>query len=642
MCGIAGWIGAFSESEHIAACMTQALHHRGPDGFGIRSWPDATLIHTRLSIIDLSPTGAQPMANEEGTIWTTFNGEVYNHRELRRDLEARGHIFKGRSDTEVLTHLYEEHGLDFVPKLRGMFALAIYDTRTRTLVLTRDRFGIKPLFYAPGAGRLAFASEIRALRELPGIDDRPDRQAVYDFAALFFIPAPATFFAGIRALQPGELLVARMDNREVCWRTQTYHRWTIQPDPGMTLDGATDRADELLVAAVRRQIESDVPLGSLLSGGIDSSLVSAVTQATCGGGLQTFNARFPEEEYDETWAARAVADSIGSQHRTLDIIDVKGGWDHVTALLKHAGQPFADTSLFAANAVCQLMRQHVTVALSGDGGDEGFGGYNEFWRVARIARWQRLPLPVQRGAVRALAPLEWCGMIREGLLQRLGDRAGVDDISVIQTLFCMSEQEHRRLCRDTNLSPVRRLFEPQWEHLLAPRASRLERLSAQVTEIYARLVLPNDYLFKVDTASMREGLEVRVPLLDEDLFAFGLTLPHGLKAKGRMCKQVLRAIARRRLPPRIANKTKWGFSIPVDTWVDGDFRKRLREFLLGPESGLHEFFRPQAYRPVIEAFCAGHAAPGISRKGLSTRAIMLLTLQLALTDRSSGVLHGKN
>ena len=516
--------------------------------------------------------------------------------------------------------------------------------RTRTLVLTRDRFGIKPLFYAPGAGRLAFASEIPALREFPGVDDRPDRQAVYDFAALFYIPAPATFFVGIRALQPGELLVARMDNREVCWRTQTYHKWTIQPDPGMTLDGATDQADELLVAAVRRQIESDVPLGSLLSGGIDSSLVSAVSQAICGGGLQTFNVRFPEEAYDETWAARTVADAIGSEHRTLDIVDVKGDWDYVTALLKHAGQPYADTSLLAANAVCQLLRQHVTVGLSGDGGDEGFGGYNEFWKIARIARWQGLPMPIQRGAVRALAPLlERCGMVREGLGQRVGDLAGADDISVIQRLFCaLSEQEHRRLCRDTNLLPVRRLFEPRWEHLLAPRASRLEHLSAQMTETYTHLVLPNDFLFKVDTASMRESLEVRVPLLDEDLFAFGLTLPHRLKAKGRMCKQVLRSIARRRLPPRIANKTKFGFGIPVDTWVDGDFRKRLREFLLGPESGLPEFFRPEMYRPIIEAFCAGHAAPGISRGGLCGRAIMLLALHLALTDRSSGVIHGKN
>ena len=658
MCGIGGWIGAPPESNHYAACMTQALHHRGPDASGIRSWPDATLIHTRLSILDLSPTGAQPMANEDGTIWTSFNGEVYNHRELRRDLEARGHLFKGRSDTEILTHLYEEHGLDFVSKLRGMFALAIYDTRSRTLILARDRFGIKPLFYAPGAGRLAFASEIRALRELPGVDDRPDRQAIFDFAALFYIPAPATFYAGIRALQPGELLVARMDDRGVSWRTQTYHRWTIHPDPEMTLEAATDRADELLGAAVRRQMESDVPLGALLSGGIDSSLVCAAAQKISDGGLHTYNVRFHEREYDESWAARAVADSIGSQHRTLDITDVQGDWDHISALLQHAGQPYADTSLFAANAVCQFIRQHVTVALSGDGGDEGFGGYNDFSRIAWIARWLQLPTPtqrgtsralaslarcglqlptpIQRGASRALASLARCGTIPVRLPQRLNELAGADDTFVFRNLFCcVGDQEQQRLCRDTDLLPVHRLFEPQWGHHLAPRASRREHLSAQATEIFTRLQLPNAFLFKVDTASMKEGLEIRVPMLDEDLFAFGLTLPHRLKVKGRMCKQVLRAIAQRRLPRTIATKPKQGFGIPVDTWVNEDFKRCMREFLLGPESGLPEFFHPEAYRPIIEAFCAGHPCPEISRQGLYQRAIMLLSLQLALTDRSS-------
>ena len=218
MCGIAGWLGTLPDSEKYASRMVHALHHRGPDAHGTRSWPEATLIHTRLSIIDLSPTGAQPMANEDGTIWTVFNGEIYNHLELRRQLEARGHVFKGRSDTEVLPHLYEEEGSGFVSKLRGMFALALYDTRTQTLLLARDRFGIKPLFYAPVTERFMFASEIRALRELPGIDDRPDRQAISDFAGLFYIPAPETFYTGIRALQPGEMLEARLDAHRVSYK----------------------------------------------------------------------------------------------------------------------------------------------------------------------------------------------------------------------------------------------------------------------------------------------------------------------------------------------------------------------------------------------------------------------------------------
>src|SRR5215475_10052443 len=235
MCGIAGWVGNLPDGENHAGSMARALRHRGPDAQGIKSWSDATLVHTRLSIIDLSPAGAQPMANEDETVWTVFNGEIYNHLELRRDLEKRGHVFKGHSDTEVLPHLYEEEGSDFVSKLRGMFALAIYDTRTRTLLLARDRFGIKPLFYASVTERFMFASEIRALLELPGLDDRPDRQAISDFAALFFIPAPATIYTGIRALQPGEMLEARLDAHEVSYTIRSYHQWAIAPQATMTL-----------------------------------------------------------------------------------------------------------------------------------------------------------------------------------------------------------------------------------------------------------------------------------------------------------------------------------------------------------------------------------------------------------------------
>ncbi len=571
------------------------------------------------------------MANEDGSIWTVFNGEIYNHRELRRDLQAKGHIFKGHSDTEVIPHLYEEEGPSFVSHLRGMFALAIYDDRSHTLWLARDRFGIKPLFYAPAHNWLAFASEIRALLELPGIDDRPDKQALSDFAALFYIPAPATFYTGIRALLPGEILEARLDFRGISWRTWAYHKWAITPDPPITLAEAADRADALVTAAVRRQLESDVPLGGLLSGGIDSSLVSVAAQAALGGGLQTFNVRFPDEGYDETWAALAVARHIGSHHETLEMEDARGTWDHITSLLSHAGQPFADTSLFAVNAVCRLMRRHVTVALSGDGGDEAFGGYDFYWQIAKIARWQRVPSAVWRGTPIVLAPLAHLGIVPDRLSQRIRDLAGADDTTVIQTVFCwLREKEHSNLCLPTDVLPVRRLFERQWEHHLPPETSRLDRLSMRSTEANVRLILPNDFLFKVDTASMREGLEVRVPMLDEELFAFGLSLPHCLKVTGRTGKRVLRKVAERRLPPEIANKPKKGFDIPIDKWVDANFRALLKDILLGPSSRLPEFFRPEVYRPMVESFCDQRPCPGISRKGLYQRAIMLLSVQLAL------------
>jgi asparagine synthase (glutamine-hydrolysing) len=483
------------------------------------------------------------MTNEDGTVWTVFNGEIYNHLELRRQLEACGHVFKGRSDTEVLPHLYEEEGSEFVSKLRGMFALAIYDTRAQTLLLARDRFGVKPLFYAPGTERFMFASEIRPLLELPGIDDRPDRQAIYDFAALFYIPAPETFYAGIRALQPGEMLEARLDANGLSYKIRAYHQWAITPDPTMTLAQAKDRTAELLMAAVRPQMESDVPLGALLSGGIDSSLVSVAAQATLSDQLRTFNVRFAEREYDETWAAVAVAKHIGSRHETLDMDEIAGTWDYITGLLLHAGQPFADTSLFAVNAVCRLMRQNVTVALSGDGGDEGFGGYHHYLQMARIAGWQTLPAPVWRGASVMLAPLANLKVVPKRFLQRMRDLASADNTSIVQNLLCwVREQEHRHLCWDMDVLPVRRLFESRWEYQPLPEASRLEQLFAHMTEADIRLTLANDYLFKIDIASMKESLEVRVPMLDEDLFAFGLALPHYLKVNQWTCKRVLRAV----------------------------------------------------------------------------------------------------
>lgn len=635
MCGIAGWLGSLPDGEACSARMVRALRHRGPDSSGVQAWPGATLIHTRLSIIDLSPTGAQPMANEDGTVWAVFNGEIYNHRDLRRQLKANGHVFKGRSDTEVLPHLYEEEGAGFVSRLRGMFALAIYDTRTKTLLLVRDRFGIKPLFYAPGAERLAFASEIRALRTCPGIDDRPDPQAVADFAALFFIPAPETLYRGIRALEPGELLEARCDHEEVSYTTRWYHHWAVVPRSTMTCAQAGDRAKELLVAAVQPQMESDVPLGALLSGGIDSSLVSVAAQAALPAELRTFNVRFAEQEYDETWAAVAVANHIGSSHKTLDMDDTPGTWDYITGLLLHAGQPFADTSLFAVNAVCRLMRQHVTVALSGDGADEGFGGYDLYRRISGISRWQTLPPPISRGISAALGPLARVAVVPERLPQRLRAMGGADDTAVLHHMLCwVREQEHEHLCANLDVLPVRRLFEPQWEHNVLRRASRLERLSAHATEIHTRLLLPNDYLFKVDTASMRESLEVRVPMLDEELFAFGLSLPHHLKVKGSTGKRVLRAVANSWLPPTVASKPKRGFEIPVDSWAHSDFKVRLREALLGPSSPLPDFFRPEAYQPVIDAFCEGRLYPGISRQGLYQRAVMLLSVHLFLSGRA--------
>lgn len=635
MCGIAGWLGHCVEAAAVSQRLVQALHHRGPDSHGVRLWGEAALVHTRLSIIDLSPAGAQPMSNEDGTIWTVLNGEIYNHAELRHDLEGHGHRFRGRSDTEVLPHLYEEEGPAFVHRLRGMFGLAIYDSTKQLLVLARDRFGIKPVFYAQQGDQLVFASEINALLAVPEIDRRPDRQAVFDLAALFYIPAPQTFYRGIRALEPGQMLAAELALGRLSCRQNYYHTWTIAPDASISLEQAADRAEGLVGSAVRRQMESDVPLGALLSGGIDSSLVSCAAQESLDTPIRTFNVRFPDEAYDETWAALSVAAHIGSQHETLPLQAGEGCWEDVIGLLRHSGQPYADTSLFAANAVCRLIRSHVTVALSGDGGDEGFGGYSHYWELARIAQLQRFPVPLWTLAASVLKPLAQHGMFPRHVPAQLKELADADDTDILESLFTyVGRDEHAALCADGDSLPVRRLFERQWQHELPSAATRVEKLSARATEVNVRVTLANDFLFKVDTASMRESLEVRVPLLDEELFDFALSLPHALKVKARTGKRVLRELAHRKLPPAVANKAKMGFAIPVDTWLNQDFRGCLRDALLGRSCRLGEFFRPEAYIPLVKDFCDGRPHRHLSRREAYGRIIMLLSVQLALANPS--------
>jgi asparagine synthase (glutamine-hydrolysing) len=617
------------DAERVLA----ALHHRGPDGRAERRFADGCLLHTRLRIIDLSPSGDQPMANEDGSVWVVFNGEIYNHQVLRQELEARGHLFRGSSDTEVLPHLYEEHGVDMFSRLRGMFAVAIFDQRQRRLVLARDRFGIKPLFYAVGDDFVAFASELNALKLVPGLDLTPDPQAIADFAAMLFVPAPLTIHKGIKALCPGEVLACQVgDDGRPRVGLHRFHSFEITPDFDMTLQEAADHAEVLVENAVARQLESDVPLGALLSGGIDSSLVSAFAQKRSSDDLLTFNVRFPDRDYDETWAAQAVATAIGSRHQTLEMGDAGGSWDHVTKLLSAAGQPFADTSLFAVDAISRAMREHVTVALSGDGGDEGFGGYDVYWRIARAIAFQRLPLPVQRLGALVAGPLARARVVHPALARSLRGLAGADDTAIVQQLFSwVSQREQRELLADgADVYPARRLFERQWQQSLPRDSTRLERLSAHAVEVNIRLILANDFLAKVDTASMRHSLEVRVPMLDEDLIDFGLTLPHALRVEGRSGKQVLRRIAARHLPEAVVAKTKKGFGVPVDRWVDDRFQRNACETLLDRDSRIGEVLNTRTYRPWVEAYRANRRANGLSRGELNLRLIMLLALELSL------------
>ena len=523
MCGLAGRFHTARLPEasgwHITA--DRLLAHRGPDGSGYFMDGRCELVHRRLALIDLSPTGRQPMTNETGDVQVVYNGEIYNHRELRRALEARGHVFRSTSDTEVLVHLYEDRGEHLVELLRGIFAFALYDARRGRLLLARDRFGVKPLFYATHEGQLVFASEIKAITALPGFTPTLDRQACIDFLGLGYIPEPATGFANIHALPPGTIRIESPDGS----RIETYYAVAAQPEPGRRLAESVAALSERLLAAVKGQAEADVPVAALLSGGIDSSLVVAAHRRATGERTNTFNVRFPDRDHDETAAAVAVSNHCGTAHQVIDLRDYAMTPDALLGIIRHFDQPFADTSCIPMYWVSQAIREHgIICALSGDGGDEAFGGYPRFWRANRMARLMALP-----GWARAAAA--HAGRALAHRTRDLGRQlakaiefadAGRDDSSVLLAGLSnyLTEDQKREL-----LLPHADQFLPVYRHFNGYRptgARDLEELSRRMTETLFAVGLPSDMLRKVDMMSMRASIEVRVPLLDEDVVALGL------------------------------------------------------------------------------------------------------------------------
>src|SRR5947207_134178 len=397
MCGLAGRFhaAALAPDPAWAGRADELLRHRGPDGAGRYADPQCELVHRRLALIDLSPRGAQPMTNEDGSVQVVYNGEIYNHADLRTALARRGHVFKSSSDTEVLVHLYEEEGANLVRALRGIFAFAIYDRTRRRLLLARDRYGVKPLFYAEQGGQWVFASEIKAIAALPGFRPELDRQACYDFLGLGYVPEPATGFANVAALAPGTIMLIDGGVRRT-----PFHRVRARPDVRWRLDGCVDEVSTALLGAVGSQSVADVPVAALLSGGIDSSLVVAARQRATGDATTTFNVRFPEASHDETPGAQAVAAHYGTRHVTVDLPEGALRAEAILDLLRHFDQPFADTSLIPTYWIARAVReQGIICTLSGDGGDEGFGGYPLFWRANALMRLKRLPPWTTRAAV---------------------------------------------------------------------------------------------------------------------------------------------------------------------------------------------------------------------------------------------------
>jgi asparagine synthase (glutamine-hydrolysing) len=580
MCGICGFNW---RDDALLGQMTALLEHRGPDAHGFYAAERASLGHRRLSIVDLTECGRQPLANEDGTVWVTYNGEIYNHLALRHELEAKGHVFRSRTDSEVIVHAYEEYGPECVRRFTGMFAFGIWDARRRRFVLARDRLGLKPLYYVCQNGKLAFASEIKALLCDPSLPREVDPQALFDLMGYEFVPAPATLLRHVRKLLPGCVLVVEADGRS---RMSRY--WSLEPKD---VRPTADELLGLLAEVCADHTMSDVPLGSFLSGGIDSSTVVGLLVSALKSPPQTFALGYAEESFSEFEYARRVARFFGTEHRELLVRPMDA--EAITRSVWHLDEPTTDPSNLPFMLICEQARRWVKVCLSGDGGDELLMGYDRF-RASKAARLlDAVPVPFRGRLYRALI----------GLLPDDDQKKGPRNIlkRFLQGAVLPRSGEHLRWQYFMDPEVVGQLFRPDFLARidrdpfapLAPWAAQAPRERGRREQfIELHTVLPDSVLMKVDKMSMAHGLEVRPPLLDHRVVEFCYSLPTALKLRGFTTKWLLKEAVADRLPPGIAHRKKQGFSFPMKTWMRGELMEFTRNEIFG-STLIAEYFEPK-------------------------------------------------
>jgi asparagine synthase (glutamine-hydrolysing) len=549
-----------------------AIAHRGPDAQGSFCQPGVALIHRRLSIIDLTG-GDQPIANEDGSVRVIFNGEIYNFRALKATLEQRGHLFRTDSDTEVLVHLYEDHGAALVEKLRGMFAFALWDSRKQQLLLARDRVGIKPLYIYRDAAQLVFGSEIKAILAHPGVERALDPYALDDYLAFGYVPGPRSIFARIEKLSPGHVVTVapgRLDQSPTC-----YWRFVIRADEDVSAGDWTEAVRSKLDDAVKSHLVADVPIGAFLSGGLDSSLVVASAVGS-GGPVKTFSIGFDDPSFDELPYARAVAERYGIEH--IEAVVRPDAVSLLEELSCFYDEPFADSSAIPTFLVSRLAAQHVKVVLSGDGGDEAFGGYTRYAHdlmEGALRGW--LPNWAQRFA---LQPLAKAWPRTDWLPRRLRLKSALTNLSLdparayANTLSSCAAAVRKELMTPELVSRLDSYYEPEEIVRSSYAKARGKDTLAAMLEVDVAMLLPDDFLVKVDRASMANGLEVRPPFLDHELLELAARIPSKWKVRKGETKWVLKQAAASRLPPQTVWRRKHGFEMPVDQWL----REPLREF----------------------------------------------------------------
>jgi asparagine synthase (glutamine-hydrolysing) len=592
MCGIAGFVGEGDRADLVA--MTNRLAHRGPDGQGFFIDDDAAVFlgHRRLAILDLEG-GEQPMWNEDGQVGIVFNGEIYNHAEMRRDLELKGHRFRSdHSDTEVLVHGYEEWGESLPERLNGMFAFAILDRPRRRLFLARDRFGEKPLYYARGPKLFAFASELAAVACHRGVNSQPSLLAMQKLFAYGYIPAPHALYEGSSKLPGGHHLTLEIDSGMI--RVKSYWTFRIEAEESLE-DTAEPRLVEelacLLSRAVERRLISDVPLGIFLSGGIDSSAaVAFAAQRIPPYRVKTFTLGFTEPSFDESSYARQVAEAIGTDHKEKQL-EFDAARDMIFRVLMRLDEPLGDASILPTYVLSAFAREHVTVALSGEGGDELFAGYDPFQALGPAQLYQRLvPRKLHRGLQRLaqLLPVSGRNMSFDFKLRRV--LCGLSYPTSVWNPVWMAPVEPRAMAElfDT---PVRAedLFS---EAIALWDAGAAKNVIDRTLEFFTRFYLQDDVLAKVDRAAMMASLESRAVFLDNDLVDFCRRLPHRFKIRGSERKYLLKRALSRHLPKAILTRRKKGFGIPLATWLRFLPDKPLRP-IVGLNTGLIASWRAE-------------------------------------------------
>ena len=604
MCGIAGavWNDAEKTVERATLQrMIDVLRHRGPDGEGVYvaegrlepaadMTPGVALGHRRLAITDVAG-GQQPLSNEDGTIWIVFNGEIYNFRDLRRRLEGAGHQFRTNSDTEAIVHLYEEEGPEFATHLNGMFALALWDAKRQQLILARDRLGKKPLVYRCEHGRLLFASELKSLLEVPGVPREIDPQALDEYLTYQYVPHPRTIFRGIAKLPPGHYAVYREGRLDV----RSYWQPDFNLEDGRPAAEYVEELRTLLTSAVELRLQSEVPLGAFLSGGIDSTIIVGLMSQLAAEPVRTFSIGFPVKEFDETHYARAAAERFGTIHEEFQVRP--DAMEILPRLVWHYDEPFADSSAVPTWYVSQLTRQRVTVALTGDGGDELFAGYPRYLAVWLAEGFDRLPALLRR----LLAGHYW-QRLPSGTQQKSRRRQFK---RFVEMLALPPAQRYLEWIAIFNESRRAALYSDEFRARL-PDEEPLEFLSAALRRSKGRdpitafsladlvTYLPCDLMTKVDIASMAHGLECRQPFLDYRVVELAARMPRRLKFRHGHGKLILREAFADLLPESIQRRGKMGFGVPLDHWFRHELRDFAREILLDSKTITRGYFRPEA------------------------------------------------